>query len=175
MRSLNLTIQNSLCFQCSLKKKTCCQNREIYVTPGDIKRIKDKTGIGSFFEFCISHDAQYMEQDDDPVWMNYVFRADRSRRILKRQSNGDCFFLSHQGCELTLDVRPLLCRLHPLHYNAEQIYPDPEPECPAHLLNEGQTLMQALGMTLENARIWHRTLYFEILTEKQHHENRIDL
>ncbi len=170
-----MTIQESLCFQCSQQRITCCQNREIYVTPGDVRRIADKTGLSDFFEFCTPGDARYMENNDDPVWMNYIFRPDHSRRIIKRQSNGNCLFLAPKGCILAGDVRPLVCRLHPFNYNAEQIYPELEEECPTHLLNKGETLLQSLGMNPDSVGIWHRTLYLEILTEKQHNENWIDV
>lgn len=170
-----MTNQYSLCFQCSQNGKTCCQDREIYVTPGDVRRIAGKTGVRNFFEFCSCNDQNYMEQDDDPVWMNYVFKPDHRRRIIKRQANGDCVFLSPQGCILTLDVRPLVCRLYPFNYNFRQIYPELEKGCPTLFLGTGQTLLQALGMSLDNARVWHRTLYSEILSEKQSNEDRIDL
>ena len=43
------------------------------------------------------------DQDDDPTWQRHVFRADGSRRILKRRANGDCTFLGEAD---TPDLQP---------------------------------------------------------------------
>ena len=123
-------LQPTLCARCAAQGKTCCQGREIYLTPGDVRRIAAFTGENQFVEWHQTADPSYLDQDDDPIWRQHVFRSDGSRRILRRTPNGDCLFLGPQGCRLPLAVRPLLCRLHPLTYTADNIDAEADPACP---------------------------------------------
>lgn len=168
-----VTLQPTLCARCATQGKTCCQGREIYLTPGDVQRISAVSGELQFMEWTPTADPSYLDQDDDPVWRQHVFQSDGSRRILKRASNGDCIFLGPQGCRLPLTVRPLLCRLHPLTYTAEHIDAEPDAECPRHLLSSGETLLASTHTPMALARQWHRQLYEEILTDAP--DNRTDL
>ncbi len=154
-----------LCARCARHTQTCCQRCEIYATPGDVKRIGDHTGRGDFTEHRAPDDPDYLDQDDDSEWRQYVFRADNSRRVLKRQANGDCVFLGHQGCVLPLEVRPLVCRIYPYDYTAAGIREDLSEGCPLELLREGQGLIEALDMNLQDARRWRQQLYQEIRME----------
>lgn len=168
--------EECLCERCAKLGKTCCQEREIYVTPGDVQRIAGKTGQSDFYDFCKASDPSYEDQDDDPIWAAYVFKADGTRRVLKRNSWGDCIFLGQSGCMLALDIRPLVCRLYPYSYNAEGLYKELEEGCPVHLLEPGQSLEQAIaGCCRENAYQWHKNLYAEILLEKADDDYRFDL
>lgn len=166
-------MQPSLCARCALQGNTCCQDREIYITPGDMRRIRAATEELQFEEWTRTIDPSYMDQDDDPVWRQYVFRSDGSRRILKRRSNGDCIFLGPQGCQLAIKVRPLLCRLHPFTYTADHIDSEPDAECPRHLLANGESVFEAIHTSMTLARQWHRQLYKEIQTDAN--ENRTDI
>ncbi|OQX21300.1 MAG: hypothetical protein BWK80_33830 [Desulfobacteraceae bacterium IS3] len=165
-----------LCERCAKLGKTCCQEREIYITPGDVQRIAEKTGWNNFYDFCKASDLSYEDQDDDPMWAAYVFRQDGTRRVLKRKASGDCMFLGATGCVLALETRPLVCRLYPYSYNADGLYEELEEGCPVHLLTPGRTLEQELaGCSRENAYQWHHKLYAEIILEKPNHAYRSDL
>lgn len=155
-----------LCVRCARHMKTCCQTCEVYVTLGDVERISDYLDRDDFWHFQVATDPRYLEQDDDPVWRDHVIRADNSRRVLKRQPDGDCSQLGPQGCTLPLEVRPLICRLYPYLYDASGIHDDLSQGCPLELLRPGQGLIEALGMKLEDAHRWHKQLYEEILLEK---------
>lgn len=144
----------------------CCQTPDIYVTLGDVRRIEDANGARDFYEFRASADPRYLDQDDDPAWREHVIRDGGSRRILKHQAGGDCFFLGPRGCVLPVEARPLVCRLYPFDYNEAEIHDELTPGCPVELLGAGQDLIQVLGMNREDARRWHRQLYDEIRWEK---------
>jgi Fe-S-cluster containining protein len=160
-----LAIQPTLCGRCAQHGRTCCQGREIYITPGDLRRISAVTGELQFVEWSRTQDSSYMDQDDDPVWRQHVFASDGSRRILKRQANGDCIFLSSDGCLLALAARPLLCRLHPFTYTADHIDIEPDPDCPRHLLVSGESVFEAIHTSMALAQQWHRQLYEEVLID----------
>jgi Fe-S-cluster containining protein len=130
-----------------------------------VKRIDDHIGRGDFYEFRKAENPDYADQDDDPVWRDRVFRADGTRRVLKRQENGDCTFLGPRGCALPLEMRPLICRIYPYDYNADGIAADLASGCPLELLRPGQGLIQALDMNLNDARRWRDQLYEEIQLE----------
>ncbi|MBC7077089.1 MAG: YkgJ family cysteine cluster protein [Synergistales bacterium] len=155
----------SLCARCARLGKTCCQTCEIYVTPGDVARIEAFTGQTGFYEFRVPDDPVYLDQDDDPEWAACVFRPDGSRRVLKRKADGDCVFLGPRGCQLPLEVRPLVCRLYPINYTARGLEPELAKGCPVQLLPPGMGLLEALDMSRSQAEIWHRQLYAEIRLE----------
>jgi Fe-S-cluster containining protein len=145
--------------------KTCCQTSEIYVTRGDVARITDHTGVTDFHEPRVPANALYLDQDDDPTWRDHVFRRDGSRRVLKRQANGDCTFLGPHGCRLPLEVRPLVCRIYPFEYDEQGIHDELAVGCPLELLQPDQGLIAALEMNIDDARRWHRQLYEEVRME----------
>src|SRR5215470_2324089 len=62
-----------LCVRCARQSKTCCQSCEVYVTPGDVRRIVAHTGRHDFHEFKPSGDPIYTHHPDDPIWMPLVF------------------------------------------------------------------------------------------------------
>lgn len=157
--------EEPLCVRCAQHMRTCCQVREVYVTPGDLRRIRQHTGRDDFYEYRAPSDPDYLDQDDDPVWKECVFNDGGSRRVLARQ-RGECVFLGSHGCALSLDVRPLVCRLYPFDYDAHGIREELAPGCPLELLRPGQSLTEALVMTVEEAIRWHRQLYEEIRWEK---------
>ena len=157
--------QDFLCVRCARHMKTCCQTSEVYVTVGDLQRISEFTGLSDFSEYRPADDPVYLEQDDDPIWRDNVFRADGTRRVLQRQEGGDCTFLGEQGCVLPLETRPLICRIYPFDYTADGLRERLARGCPTELLAEGQTLLEALDIKRSDAERWHQQLYREILSE----------
>jgi Fe-S-cluster containining protein len=154
-----------LCARCARHTRTCCQDTQIYVTPGDVERIAARTGRRDFYEFRLPDDPIYLDNADDPLWALHVFREDGTRRILKHEPNGDCTFLGEQGCTLPIEARPLICRLYPFDYNAEGIKPVLARGCPLELLLPGQLLLEEIAMDSGEAAKWHEQLYEEILAE----------
>jgi Fe-S-cluster containining protein len=164
----------SFCAKCSRLGKTCCQDSDVYVTQGDLLRIKTFTGHSKFFEYRAPSDPSYRDQSDDPVWDTLVFKKDGSRRVLCRDAVLNCIFLGQTGCFLPMDVRPLICRLHPFQYTVSGLEPDLAAGCPLHLLAPGITLEAQLKLSRITAEKWHKLLYAEIIKEAED-ENRINL
>jgi Fe-S-cluster containining protein len=158
------TADEPLCARCSSVQKTCCQVREIYATPGDAARIAAFTGRDDFVRLAPPDDPDYLDQEDDPEWYR-IFDREGRRRVLTRQSNGDCTFLGARGCTLPGDVRPLTCRLYPFEYSAAGIGAAEDHMCPTHLLRPGQALLQVLDMREEDAERARAQLYAEICAE----------
>lgn len=152
-----------LCVRCAGKGKTCCQGTEVYVTLGDVGRICRQTGATDFTELAPVFNPVYSDQSHDPVWQAHVFRRDGRRRVLKRSPSGDCTFLTATGCRLSMEVRPLVCRLFPFSYASGGIGLEFDPGCPVSLLEPRESLIDALHMSPDQAREWHRMLYEEIL------------
>ncbi len=168
--------QGRLCRECALGGHTCCQGHDIYITLGDYRRIWLHTRSKDFFEYRSCSDAAYADQEADPLWQQFVFRPDGSRRVLKRQPNNDCFFLTPEGCRLPLMVRPLVCRLFPHTYSAAGIDNQWDLDCPAARAMPS-IYMEAdiAGVKRQEALQWHEVLYSELLWEGLIDENRIDL
>ena len=154
-----------LCVRCARHMRTCCQTSQIYITPGDVRRIEAHSGRGDFVEFQLPDDPIYLEQSDDPLWEECVFQPDGTRRVLARRADGDCTFLGESGCTLPLEVRPLICRIYPYDYNAEGLKDRLARGCPLELLHPGQTLLTELDMRRADAERWHGQLYEEIREE----------
>jgi Fe-S-cluster containining protein len=160
-----------ICARCAGNGPTCCEgpDRDIFITKGDVKRIETFLHNTDFFEYRKPVNQEYLETDD-PLWTNYVFREDKSRRVVKLNDSGKCQFLTPFGCTLPTHVRPLICRLFPFQYNASGISNELERECPREFLSQGESLVQALGIDKKDAMMWHQTLYQEILWEKEEDE-----
>jgi Fe-S-cluster containining protein len=137
----------------------------VYVTLGDVERIQQFTGHCDFHEYRAPVDSIYLHDDGDIVWRSHVFRDDGSRRVLKQQANGDCLFLGSQGCTLTAEVRPLVCRIYPYDFNHQGIRDEPARGCPVELLPGRQSVFVALRMDYHDAVRWHKQLYEEITLE----------
>ncbi|UCG39108.1 MAG: YkgJ family cysteine cluster protein [bacterium] len=156
------TSSDSICAGCARAGKSCCVNRQIYLTPGDVERITRATGAGAF----VTEEApwpQYREDGgDDPVWSINVLNGER-RRTLARRQDGSCVFLGDRGCLLDLQVRPLLCRLHPYEY-AECGLEGLDATCPVAVCGDPAGVLREMGMAPEAVSAWHRTLYEEIRT-----------
>jgi Fe-S-cluster containining protein len=138
---------------------------QILVTRRDVLRIEAETKRSDFFEFRRPDDPTYLDQDDDPIWRDNAFQPDGTRRVLKKQANGDCTFLGPAGCILSIEARPLVCRLYPFDYTAEGLHIELAPGCPLELLLPGQELIPTLGMDRAAAEVWRQQLYEELKHE----------
>jgi len=161
-----MSAEEHLCVRCARHQKNCCQVPQVVVTRADVRRIESETGQSDFFEFRLPDDPTYADQDDDPIWRDNAFQPDGTRRVLKKQANGDCTFLGPAGCVLPLEARPLVCRLYPFDFTAEGIQDELVPGCPLELLRPGQELIHTLGMNRTDAERWRKQLYEELLQER---------
>jgi Fe-S-cluster containining protein len=151
----------NLCALCADSGKTCCQQTDILLTQGDLRRIEEHTRTTDFFEFRPPRDPGALGDDGDPNWLAYTLRGDGRRRVLRQEPGGNCRFLTVTGCSLPLETRPLICRLHPVTYT-EAGLAGVCPECPSHLAPAETDLLASIGMDLVAARCWHRQLYDEL-------------
>jgi Fe-S-cluster containining protein len=173
--AINLN-HGQLCQECASIGGTCCQRHEIYVTWGDCRRILAHHRKKDFYEYRGCDNLEYADQNDDPLWQQYVFRADGSRRVLKWQTNGDCFFLTPAGCTLPLKARPLICRLYPHVFTAAGIAPQWDGACRAAQRMSANAIEKDIaGVALDDAVRWHQLLYDEILWERSTDENWLNL
>jgi Fe-S-cluster containining protein len=165
-----------LCARCARHMETCCQTSEVYVTPGDVERIADHVGGRDFYEFRPPDDPIYLQQDDDPIWPQLVFkRPDGMRRVLRRRPGGDCTFLGEAGCTLPLETRPLICRIYPFDFNEQGIHDRLANGCPLELLRPGMTLLEELDMRRDDAERWRQQLYAELPQERTANDYRSDV
>jgi Fe-S-cluster containining protein len=160
-----MTTDDFLCLRCARHMKTCCQTADIYTTLGDVRRIEEYTRTTGFTEFRAPSNPAYGDQDDDPIWRDNVFRPDGTRRVVKKQANGDCTLLGPAGCILPLETRPLICRIYPFDYTAEGLLDELADGCPIELLRPGQGLIEALAMNRADAERWRQQLYDELQRE----------
>jgi Fe-S-cluster containining protein len=150
-----------LCLVCVGRGTTCCTNRDILLSDGDILRITAAIGGQDFYEFRLASSDEYLDHPDDPNWNVYTVQYDGRRRVLKHSSPGVCWFLSQQGCLLAEGARPLVCRLHPVEFNEERIT-GLSSECPVQYLAQGESLLENISMSLKDAELWRRQLYTEL-------------
>jgi Fe-S-cluster containining protein len=145
-------------------QRTCCQRAEVLVTAGDVERIRAASGSEDFFEYRRAEDESYLEFDSkDPDWLTLTVEADGTRRMLRRTHEGDCVFLGTGGCRLTLEVRPLVCRLYPLNYVESGFVGAAEEYCPVSVLSpDGRSMAEVLEVDPAEARRWHAALYQEL-------------
>ncbi|MBE0617300.1 MAG: hypothetical protein IH608_05165 [Proteobacteria bacterium] len=151
----------SLCALCASTGKTCCQQSDILITGGDLRRVRTHLGRSDFYEHRPPRDPRNLGDEGDPNWLAYTLLPEGTRRVLRQTAAGDCLFLSPAGCLLPAEVRPLICRLHPVTYTEAGIT-GVSPECPSHLAEPGLGTLQAIGMDLRAARRWHEQLYQEL-------------
>jgi len=162
------------CGECARLGKTCCQDREILLTKGDIHRISRHTGKACEWEYRRPANPAYLDQADDPNWLKWGFRPDGTRPILKRQASGDCAYLTPKGCSLPMEIRPLVCRLYPYEYT-EKGLAGVSTECPSSAVPPGKTILEVLEMHQVDAVRWHRILYTELRLGKPCDESGTDL
>ena len=156
----------SLCSRCASAGVTCCQYTQIFLSLGDVARIRAVLPGEDFWEYASPADDGYAEDFTyDPVWSR-IFAPDGSRRVIRhRPDGGDCHFLTPKGCRLDGDVRPLVCRLYPFDYNAMAIKGVYGHVCPEPERYNAPLLLAMLGMNRDAAEGWRRLLYREIEEE----------
>jgi len=152
----------NFCGICYTEGKECCRHRDVIVTNGDLDRIMKFTNRSDFVENRISrypHSAQY--NFEDPTWHRYTLNEDNTRRVLKNSKDDNCVFLSNEGCTLPMNVRPLLCRLHPYMYSEHQIL-FIDDDCPITNFDDPYKALEKMGMGYDAAEQWRRQLYQEL-------------
>jgi len=153
-----------LCVVCAEQGRSCCVDRDILVSSGDVERIASHTGSNGFYELRSPGSPAYLDQDDDPLWNLCTVQLCGRRKVLRHNAPGICWFLTELGCRLPEEIRPLVCRLHPVEFNAERIS-GLSAECPAERLAPGDNLLNNLEMDLVRAEQWRRQLYAELQTD----------
>jgi Fe-S-cluster containining protein len=157
-------------------QRTCCQRTEILVTSGDVARIERHVARedGAFHEWREPPDPAYVEHDErDPRWLELTVRADGKRHVLAQEPNGDCTFLGPEGCTLSREVRPLICRLYPLRYSERGVEGEAAEYCPIAVLQPPEGSMALLlGMEELEIRRWHAMLYEELEEDLERDEGR---
>ncbi len=164
----------SLCALCARTHGSCCVGRDVFLTSGDIERIRAATGRQDFVEYRRPTNLSYLDQEDDPNWNLYTVLPDGRRRVIRRGGSADCLFLGRQGCALAPAVRPLVCRLFPVAFTELGIT-GIEEECASRFLRRGKThsFLLSIGMDLEAAERWRGQLYRELREEyRQAHERQ---
>ena len=87
--------------------------------------------------------------------------------LLKSATGADCIFLTPTGCLLPMNIRPLVCRLHPHEYTAGGVYEGFAPGCPKDVLEAGMSPDVYMDMAPTAVSGWHKMLYEEIVLEKK--------
>ncbi len=152
---------DSLCARCAASGYTCCHNTRIILTHGDLARIAEVAGE-DFYEYVNAGKAGKRELEEDPIWAG-LFAEGRRLRVLRRQPDGrSCHFLAPNGCRLTLETRPLICRLYPYDYTHGSIKGVHAPYCPEPESDDPDLLLALLGMHRDTAEQWRIALYKEI-------------
>jgi Fe-S-cluster containining protein len=154
----------NLCARCAALGKTCCQGTDVLLTRGDLVRITAHTRRTDFYEHRKPCDPTCLGEQDDPNWLLYTMRADGTRRVVQHSPSGDCLFLTPTGCSLPAEVRPLICRLHPLTYTEARICGS-SPDCPVGLLDAGEEFLHAVGVNPADGEVWQAKLYRELREE----------
>ena len=145
------------CLACAAEDSSCCVDQEVYLTLGDVARISSFSKDIDFFSFELPS-PKYAE---DKAWIELIVRGDGRRRVLRTRADDACIFLAQSGCQLSLNQRPLLCRIYPVRFNAHDLL-DIEPACPLSTMQNAGEWLRKMDMTPENLIMWHRQLYTEI-------------
>jgi len=153
----------SQCIVCARKGQTCCQNVDIYLSIGDVERIRRVRPNEDFYHWAPLTD-EYADGGGDPTWNPLILNADGQRRILRRKGD-NCYFLTETGCSLPPDVRPLLCRIYPYDFR-EQGLCGICASCPVAAEQDWRQALEASEMHQANAQRWVAQLYDEIRSEK---------
>lgn len=155
-------LEMGLCAHCADLGHTCCQGTVIFLTCGDVERLR-AAGERDFYVYAPPvPEGVGVGCPDDPLWAR-TFRF--KRRVVKHQSGEDCYFLTGEGCRLSSDVRPLICRLYPYEYNPETLKGVTAHRCPEPQAGNAPLLLAMLGMNRDMAEEWRKMLYREIVEE----------
>lgn len=154
---------DSLCARCAASGYTCCHNTRIILTQGDLARIIAVAG-DDFYKYEAAGKAGKRDLETDPIWAG-LFASGRRLRVLRHRPDGSCHFLEANGCRLTLDARPLLCRLYPYDYTHASIKGVHALYCCEPESGDPDLLLALLGMNRDTAEQWRSDLYREIEEE----------
>ncbi len=82
---------------------TCCKDLDIFLTPYDVLRMKNRLGLTSA-EFVSKYTEPVMHSESKLPFLK-----------LKLEEEGTCGFVSDEGCSIYED-RPLACRYYPIGF-----------------------------------------------------------
>jgi len=152
----------SICKECSKLQKTCCQDADIVVTDKDIERIMS-LGLFNFHDVVFSEKLTQSIFEDDPNYTRYVVDKTGKSQILKKQENGNCIFLSPIGCMLSMDIRPLVCRIYPYNDFNEFGKVNLAPMfCPKKFKMDSDIIHKEMGLSFDEAKHLVGQLYDEL-------------
>lgn len=152
------------CIACVLAGCSCCLNRQIVLTLGDVERIHACVGHRDFFTME-KPEPWYLDPFYDPAWLSLVLNSAGLLRVLNRNSDKSCGMLTKTGCVLPFEYRPLVCQLHPYMYTETEII-GIDDTCPISKKKDGFTILDRLNMPMEKAINWQHLLYNELHTER---------
>lgn len=158
------------CCECAKAGGACCVIRQVIITDKDIERVAAHIGRRDFYSFEYP-EAWYLEPCYDPDWLSLVIRPDGRLKVLKRNENRSCGFLSEKGCVLPFDVRPRLCQLHPYMHTAKGIV-GLDKTCLISLVDRVDEYLKENDMPMDKAVLWQKELYFELIREKEQLRNK---
>lgn len=153
------------CLKCAMAGGSCCLNRQIILTVGDVQRINACVAHHDFFNME-KPEPWYLDPFYDPAWLPLVLNPQGLLRVLKRNPDKSCGMLAKNGCVLPFETRPLVCRLHPYMYTETEIL-GLDDTCPISKEKDGLSILDRLNMPLEKAIEWQHLLYSELNSEKK--------
>jgi len=122
---------NYICAQCSQINPTCCKIKkemEEYCFPlseYEIEKISKKSPINNFYvqeknsinfiKKFISHLPEYRHK------IKQIFPPNNFHYRLKIKDNGECVFLTDNGCLLQRHTRPFYCQIYPFWFYNQKI------------------------------------------------------
>ncbi|OQX22900.1 MAG: hypothetical protein BWK80_28740 [Desulfobacteraceae bacterium IS3] len=170
----------SKCFECSELQLTCCEKSEVCVTKGDIKRIAEYAGRNDFYHLMpVSEELKFIitnpcnPENGSEIYLKYLFDEEGRRIILKKNENR-CCFLTHNGCDLPLNIRPIVCRLYPYDWNDNKdMWIDPARLCPENLFKDEQEIKEQLCLPEQEAKRLLELFYDEIKSQKNNLQFRL--
>uniref|UniRef100_Q3AR98 YkgJ family cysteine cluster protein n=1 Tax=Chlorobium chlorochromatii (strain CaD3) TaxID=340177 RepID=Q3AR98_CHLCH len=101
-----LSLDSTFQFGCHSKLScynSCCSNLDIFLTPYDVLRMKNKLGITST-QFLSEYVEPVIQQESKLPFLR-----------LKFQEGGQCRFVAPEGCTIYSD-RPVACRYYPVGF-----------------------------------------------------------
>lgn len=165
----------SKCSECAKLQTTCCEDvrSEIGVTSGDIRRILEFTGRNDFYHLMpVLEENKYILENPaniekgSEVYVRYFFDDQGRRNVLKKNEKKACCFLSQDGCALPLDIRPIMCRLYPYHWDDDGNIEITAFGCPKSLFKDEQEIRAELCIPEEEAKKLITVFYAEIMSNK---------
>ncbi|MEN6620798.1 MAG: YkgJ family cysteine cluster protein [Smithella sp.] len=165
----------SICSECVKRKilaneGTCCQDSDVFVSLGDLKRICIYKNSFNFYEYREATEPylEELKRCDDKLWNNVTITPKRMRRVLRKKGKNCIFLDENTGCTLPMEIKPLVCRIYPYGYDNAKIILDNNCGCPQDLLNLdscNNAIEINFGVSIEKAELWRAQLYCELADE----------